>query len=178
MRVETLSRAEVVGPLNEHFVVAWSNLVPELYGNADPNAPPPPSYNPEHARSMPEGGGGGNIRVYFCTPDGLIVHQVVGFWKAERFVEEVEFARGLLPLSPDEVRARQAARREEIAALRTAAGAEVPAEAARNDPRARRFAALSLRLRAADELLGDLFADVGDVLDRRHEEVYTKGAVG
>jgi hypothetical protein len=36
----------------------------------------------------------------------------------------------------------------------------------------------ALRLRAATDLMPDLLADIEAVLDRRREEVYTKGAVG
>src|SRR5262245_9861530 len=116
MRAETLSHAEVVGFLNEQFVIGWSNLLPELYGNADPNAPPPKAYNSEHLRSVPEGAGGGNIRCYFCNAEGKIVHQVVGYWKPERFLEETRFALALLTKSPAELARVQESHQQELQA--------------------------------------------------------------
>src|SRR3974377_1937157 len=114
MRADTLADAEVIGYLNQHFVIAWSNLLPELYGNADPHAPPPPSYNPEHVRSVPEGAGGGNIRVYFCTPRGGVVHQVIGYGNPPRFLEEARLALTLLQGSPDAAAKIQRERRKEL----------------------------------------------------------------
>lgn len=178
MRAETLADAEVIGYLNEHFVIAWSNLLPELYGNAEPNAPPPPSYNADHVRSLPEGAGGGNIRVYFCTPQGRVVHQVVGYWKPARFLEEARQATELLAQKPEHVARVQGARRQELETARDAALAALPEQPLRNDPAVRRAAQLGLRCRAAADLVSELYADVEIILDRRREEVYTKGAVG
>lgn len=178
MRADTLADAEVIGYLNQHFVIAWSNLLPELYGNADPNAPAPPNYNPDHVKSVPEGAGGGNIRVYFCTPQGRVVHQVIGYWKATRFLEEARLAVELLQRTPEQVAKVQAGRRKELEKERDAALAALPAKPERNDPVVRRAAQLGLRCRAAEDLQRELYADVETILDRRREEVYTKGALG
>lgn len=178
MRADTLADAEVIGFLNQHFVIAWSNLLPELYGNADPHAAPPPSYDPERVKGVPEGAGGGNIRVYFCTPQGRVVHQTVGYWKAPRFLEEARRAVELLQRSPDHVARVQRARLQELEKERDAALAALPDRPQRNDPVVRRAAQLGLRCRAGEDLQRDLYADVETILDRRREEVYTKGALG
>ncbi|MBY0527673.1 MAG: hypothetical protein K2R98_30020 [Gemmataceae bacterium] len=178
MRADTLASAEVIGYLNEHYVIAWSNLLPELYGNADPNAPPPPKYNPEHVKSVPEGAGGGNIRIYFCNPQGRVLHQVIGYWKPDRFLDEARFAASLFAMSPDRVIKVQTQRREELEKEQATAMAALPVEPKRNDPAARCAAQVGLRCRAANDLRKELHADIEDLLDRRREEVYTKGAVG
>ena len=164
--------------MNTNFIVAWSNLLPELYGNSDPNRPPPPQYSPEHLRSLPEGAGGGNIRAYFCTPRGHIVHLSIGYWKPERFLDEARFALALAGSNSGEVTEAQTRRRQELEAQRQTEEKELPAKPAANDPAVRKVGELGLRLRAAEDVRRDLLADIVEVLDRRREEVYTKGAVG
>jgi hypothetical protein len=178
MRADTLAHAEVIGYLNANYVIAWSNLLPELYGNADPNAPPPPKYDPAHVESLPEGAGGGNIRVYFCNPQGRLLHEVIGYWKPEQFLAEAHLAVALGAMNPDRVIHRQTERRAVLERERTAAMAVLPEEPRRNDPLVRHAAQLGLRCRAAADLCRELHADIEDLLDRRREEVYTKGAVG
>jgi hypothetical protein len=178
MRAETLSDAAVVGYLNEHFLMAWSNLLPALYGNADPNAPPPPGYESQHVASLPEGAGGGNIRLYFCTPRGELVHQVVGYWKKDRLLAEARFAVKLLERNIRRAHAAQTERRRDLDRQHRQALAALPPEPRRNDPAARRAAQLGVRLRAVDEVLRDWHRNVEQVIERRREEVYTKGAVG
>jgi hypothetical protein len=174
--VVTLHDPEVIRSLNSDFVVAWSNLVPELYGNTDPNAPPPASYDKKAVETAPEGTGGGNVRAYFCTPAGKIVHLTMGYWKPERFLAEAKLARELLSQRETAACATQAQRRAELQAEFDKAKAAVTSPSDRDAILT--LARCGLRLRAADELLPDLFADIAAVLDRRREEVYTKGAVG
>jgi hypothetical protein len=173
--VVTLADADVTRHLSERYVVAWSNLLPELYGNADPNVPPPASYDTRAVRTTPEGAGGSNIRAYFCTAGGKIVHLSIGYWRPERFLAEARFAEQLLTRAKAEMAAAQRQRRQRIeTALREAQTALVP-----SDPASRvRVGQAALKLRAATELTPDLLADIDAVLDRRREEVYTKGAVG
>ncbi len=178
MRANTLAAAEVVGPLNNRFVVAWSNLLPELYGTADPNPDAPPAYETRRVERLPEGAGGGNIRIYFCKPDGVVVHQVIGYWRPNRLLEELAFAEELMKLTHDAIAEAQARRRamiEDRAELELSA---LPARLERNDPAARRAAQWSLRRRSAVELQELLGVDVDDVLRQRRIKVYTEGAVG
>lgn len=174
LRENTLANAEVLGELHNHFIVAWDNLLPELYPDT---GGPPKGYNPEHVASVPEGAGGGNIRIFFCTPDGKVVHQVIAYWKPESLLAEIRFARRLLE-QPAAIRSLHAERRKDLDRLWREAEAASPARPKRNDPAVRRVAQCQIRLRAADETLADLLADLERILDRRREEVYTKGALG
>ncbi|MCI0461202.1 MAG: hypothetical protein L0Z62_30005 [Gemmataceae bacterium] len=171
----TLTDSDVIRHLGDRYVVAWSNLLPELYGNSDPTAPLPPSYDRRAVQTTPEGSGGSNIRAYFCTSAGKIVHLSIGFWRPERFLAEAQFAERLLAGDRGQIAPAQRARRQEAeATFDEAKTAFVP-----SDPATRvRVAQAALRLRSATELTPDLLADVEAVLDRRREEVYTKGAVG
>jgi hypothetical protein len=172
--VVTLKDPGVVRYLSDNFVIAWSNLLPELYGNADPSAPPPASYDARAIATTPEGAGGGNIRAYFCRPDGKILHLSVGYWKPERFLAEARFARGLA----GDGKGLAAAQRERRKGLQSDLDAARAAVSGSPAERRLRVAQAALRLRAAAELTPDLLSEIVTVLDRRREEVYTKGAVG
>ena len=76
----------------------------------------------EMAKAYPVGGGGGNLRTYFCTPTGKIVHYVEGYWPAKQFTAEVRYAQEryqAMKLLPDEFapKAISAKLAEEIAAI-------------------------------------------------------------
>src|SRR5262245_44884386 len=101
MRAKTLAADEVVSTLNRQYVIVWHNLLPELYGTADPDAGAPPTYDEQRVERLPEGAGGGNIRIYFCKPDGAVIHQVTGYWRPRRFMEEVAFAESLVDKSAE-----------------------------------------------------------------------------
>jgi hypothetical protein len=177
MRAETLADAEVIGFLNAHFTLAWENLYPELFGRADPNAAPL-RYAPEQMKDMPDGAGGGNIRCYVCTPGGRIVHQMLGYWKAGRFLAELKFALNLPTADPVKLKAEQARHAAKVQAEWAAATERAGAGNDWRDPKLKFAAGCGVRVRGADELLGDLLADVGAVIDRRRDEVFTKGALG
>ncbi|MBI4587755.1 MAG: hypothetical protein HY725_02860, partial [Candidatus Rokubacteria bacterium] len=72
--------------LSRSFVCAKVNLVPGLLlGGAS-------HHSEELLAQFPEGGGGGNVRSIFCTPDGSIISEVKGFWRPERYREEATLA--------------------------------------------------------------------------------------
>jgi hypothetical protein len=176
MRAETLADPTVVDFLNEHFVMAWSNLFPELYGTADPNSTPP-KYPIEQTRNLPEGAGGGNIRSYFCTKEGKALHQVIGFWRPERFLAEAKFALNLPQQDRKQIERIIAIHRLELQVeqerfLRSSEGKNW------RDPSVRKAASCGLQIRSTEELQRDLLIDVGEIIDRRREEVFTKGALG
>lgn len=114
-------------------------------------------YPAAQVEGCPESAGGGNVRVYLCTPDGDVAFLILGYWAPPRFLEEL--ARG-----------------EEILAG--------PAEAGRlhRECRERHGAtadrAEKLLVRAHDEALADLGRPVRQVLERLEDEIYTKGAIG
>ena len=43
--------------------------------------------------AYPMGAGGGNIRTYFCTPGGQVVHYLQGYWSAEQYTVALRFAQ-------------------------------------------------------------------------------------
>lgn len=114
-------------------------------------------YPAAQVESCPESGGGGNVRVFLCTPEGALVFQILGYWGPSRFLDEL--ARG------EEILARPA----EAARLHRACRDRHAASADRAE---------KLLVRAHDEALADLGRPVRQVLDRLEDEVYTKGAVG
>jgi hypothetical protein len=177
MRAETLADAEVVGFLRQHFTLCWVNLYPELFGESDPNATPP-RYAPEQTANLAEGAGGGNIRCYFCTPGGNIAHQTLGFWRAERFLGECRFALSLPADDPSKLRAEQAKHAARLQAEWAAAKERAGTGNDWRDPTLKAAAGCGVRVRGADELLADLLRPVGEVIDRRRDEVFTKGALG
>ena len=176
MRAETLADAEVVGLLRQRFTLAWVNLYPELFGVADPNAAPP-KYAKAQTDDLPEGAGGGNIRCYFCTPDGRIVHQTLGLWRPERFQEECRFALSL-PDDAAKLRAAQSKHAAKVQAEWAAARERAGKSTDWRDPKLSAAAGCGVRVRGTDELLADLLKPVGEVIDRRRDEVFTKGALG
>ena len=177
MRAETLADAEVVGFLRQHFTLAWVNLYPELFGKSDPNAAPP-RYAPEQTKNLAEGAGGGNIRCYFCTADGKIVHQTLGYWRAERFLAEGRFALGLPADDPVKLRAEQRRHADKVQAEWLAAQERAGRGNDWRDPKLKLAAGCGVRVRGSEELLADLLRPVGEVIDRRRDEVFTKGALG
>jgi hypothetical protein len=91
MRTVTFADIQVIQVLQKHFVLVWHNQSPEFFseGVQEPATP-------EQAKAYPEGAGGGNVRTYFCTPNGQMVYYLQGFWRTERFVEEAVFARKVI----------------------------------------------------------------------------------
>ena len=72
-------------------MVALHNQLPELYGNtsADPGRD---RYPGDMVDRCPEGAGGGNVRTYLCDPDGRVRHLLLGYWRPDRFLEELDHA--------------------------------------------------------------------------------------
>jgi hypothetical protein len=93
MRTVTFADVSLVKKLNSQVHCVWSNQNPD--SNVDE-----PIDEVEVVQAVPEGaaaaypcgGGGGNIRAYFCTADGEVIHYVQGYWPAKNFAQELEFA--------------------------------------------------------------------------------------
>ncbi|MCI0461204.1 MAG: hypothetical protein L0Z62_30015 [Gemmataceae bacterium] len=118
----TFADVSLLGYLKDNFVLLWHNQAPEGPGIEGAQQ----AYTPEQARAYPEGGGGGNVRSYFCTPDGKVVYYLEGYWGFERYLAEARFGRELamrVAALPEAQRALEsskalAARREEVARWR------------------------------------------------------------
>ncbi|MEK7469817.1 MAG: hypothetical protein AAB074_20805 [Planctomycetota bacterium] len=99
----TLSDEGVNAAIEDRWVSTWHNQCPGLYCNNTADSRKPIPYPPEQLATIYEGTGGGNIRLYFCDPDGKVVHYVSGFLDRGRLLEEEEFARGQMSRT-DEMR--------------------------------------------------------------------------
>lgn len=155
MRTVTFSNAEVTKLLDDHFDLYWTNQLPELF--RDPKAPPK-RYPEAQMAQFPEGGGGGNVRVFVCTRDGRIVHHLRGYWSPERLLDELRFALALVEADAATIAAAHGAHVHE--------GGETPLAQAQQN----------LLRRCHDET--EIHAPVCKVLRRIEEEVFTRGAVG
>lgn len=91
MRTVTFADLELVDYIKQNFVTVWHNQAPEIFSEEGQQA----KCTPEQAKAYPQGGGGGNVRSYFCLPDGQVVYYLEGFWSRERFMAEAKFAREL-----------------------------------------------------------------------------------
>jgi hypothetical protein len=85
--VKTLSDPRVQEALRPYALVTHNQL-PELYCNntVDPGVD---RYPDDQVDRCPEGAGGGNVRLYVCEPGGRIRRLLLGYWKPERFLEEL-----------------------------------------------------------------------------------------
>jgi hypothetical protein len=88
MRHVTFAEPELVDYLNRHFVLVWHNQSPELYAEGGKQETPSAS----QAAAYPEGGGGGNVRCYFCSADGRVATYLEGYWQPASFLTEAKSA--------------------------------------------------------------------------------------
>lgn len=136
----------------ERFEVVVHDQAPGLYCG-DSTA----RYPSAQVEGCPESGGGGNVRVFLCTPEGAVAFQILGYWRPERFLEELSRGEEILARPADTDRLHRACRE------RHAASAD---------------RAEKLLVRAHDEARADLGRPIREVLDRLEDEIYTKGAIG
>lgn len=96
MRTVTFADPETTDRLNRDFVLVWSNQQPELVSGApsEPNQAQAP-FSQEEAKQYPLGGGGGNLRSYFCDSEGHVLYYLEGYWDPARYRNECAFARSL-----------------------------------------------------------------------------------
>jgi len=154
--VKTLADPGVEGHLRERFVLAFHNQLPELYCNTSVD-PGQDRYPGDQVDLCPESAGGGNVRIFLCTPEGRIAFEMLGYWRPARFLEELRRGEEMLA-RPGEVEHLHRECRG-----RHASSADRPGR---------------LLLRAHDEALADLGRPVREVLDRIEDEIYTKGRIG
>ena len=121
MRTVTFADLDLVEHLQKHFVLVWHNQSPDggMQGVQQ-------KYTAAQAKAYPEGGGGGNVRTYFCLPNGRVASYLEGYWRADSYLAEARFAGTLvtrLAALPDGQRPQTtvkalAAHRAEVADLR------------------------------------------------------------
>jgi hypothetical protein len=91
MRTVTFADLSVIDDLKKNFILLWHNQSVDAFAMGGVQQ----KYTPEQVKAYPEGGGGGNVRTYFCTPDGKVLYYLQGFWRDERYRAEADFARQL-----------------------------------------------------------------------------------
>jgi hypothetical protein len=114
MRAVTFAKDDVVDYMRKNFVSTWYNQAPQTY-------PPTSRFAVNHAIAcnclaeqgvakgasakrvlpnvnLPPGTGAGNVKIFFCTPDGEIINYLQGHWTPKEFVEHAEFARSLMEI--------------------------------------------------------------------------------
>jgi hypothetical protein len=97
MRTVAFADDKVVDLIHSNFIAVWHNQSVESVNNR-PSSPEgaQPKYTEEELELYPEGGGGNNVLNYFCDAKGRVLHLAQGWWRVERFLEEVSFAQELL----------------------------------------------------------------------------------
>ena len=157
--MKTLADPKVRDCLSREFILALHNQVPELYCNnsVDPGVD---RYPGDQVDRCPESAGGGNLRLFLCRPSGELVFEMLGYWKPERFLDELR--RGLAIWAGGTSCPELERRHRACLARHASSGA--------SDER--------LLIRAHEEALSELLKPVRGILDRIEDEVYTKGAVG
>lgn len=148
MRTVTFADPEIVDFLNQSFVPVWLNHSPDIYPGIAPADQPQVVYSEAEMAAYPEGGGGGNIRSFFCSPEGRILHNTQGYWSPELYLRELQQA-ALYTSAPGDAE-REQLLAAEIAQLEASAAAlqsQYPEEMrkpVRESPVRRQIAALEL----------------------------------
>jgi len=109
----TFSDPEVQKVLDTQFVLTWHNQAQDLFpGKPGSPGDHQPAVSEHYLRTFPDGAGGGNVRMFFCTADARIVHSIEGYYRPATFLAEVAFAQQLMAVAgdPAELRNRVAAR--------------------------------------------------------------------
>lgn len=100
MRTVTFADTALLSYINDHFVLVWFNHAPEFSSGDAALGQPQPEFTPEQIAVYPEGGGGGNIRSFYCDPNGDIYHATQGYWSVRTYRKEAERALQMLHAKP------------------------------------------------------------------------------
>lgn len=92
MRTVTFADLEAVDYIKKNFVAVWHNQSPDIYSSGPGKQE---KFTAEQIKAYPQGGGGGNVRSYFCLADGSVIYYLEGFWGKDRYLAEARFAREL-----------------------------------------------------------------------------------
>ena len=209
MRVGTLEDQTTSAFLSKNFVLATHNQLPDLYcTNETIDATAKIPYPSEQIELVTEGVGGGNVRSFFCTPDGKIVSYISGYWKQETYLKEVHWALRHIKSLKTETnqkwsdneqtikRIRQAHQESEIAYTNDRDAFLSPSEVEKlvsefvelpevSNEQANlrantfnRLAAFNRLIRSHREAQAWVGKTIQSVLQTIEDEVYTKGAIG
>lgn len=90
MRTATFADHQVIRTLQRDFILLWHN---QHAGEALGGLQAPST--PEQVKAYPEGAGGSNVVTYIADPSGKTVYKLTGFWRSERYLDELKFGRDL-----------------------------------------------------------------------------------
>lgn len=196
MRAGTLSDPETMRFLRSQFVLVTHNQLPQLYcTSATVDTSSKTLYQKEQLATVTEGAGGGNIRSYFCLPDGRVVGFIAGYWKPTRYREE---ARWMLERMKNGVGSLAQQHWHRAAAIESQRNQYLPpvdveqllSELSASSPNTnnlesrerflnfRQIAAFNRLIRSYRESREIVLWPIDKVLRKVEEEVYTKGAIG
>lgn len=193
MRVVTLFEPTTQKYLGEQFVLVTHNQLPQLYCTSSTiDATRENPYPPEQLAVAHEGAGGGNVRSFFCTPDGRVVNYVAGFWGPRRFLAEADWsltrmksdaatvARDHRELIDVYERDRdELASPEEVAKMAsTLVHGSTGAVTEETRKTIRQVKALNRLARSHREVHTLLHQNVSDVLRQIEDDIYIKGQLG
>jgi hypothetical protein len=196
MRAGTLSDPETLRFLRSQFVLVTHNQLPQLYcTSATVDTSSKKSYPKEQLATVTEGAGGGNIRSYFCLPDGRVVGFIAGYWKPTRYREEARWMLERMKSDVDELGQQHWHRAAALESQRNqfVSPADVKLllselSASSNDAKDpesrdrflkfRQLAAFNRLIRSYRESREIVLWPIGKVLRKVEDEVYTKGAIG
>ncbi len=88
MRSVTFADADVIAAINERFICCWI----DISSRPDDLLP---EFTKDQLDSYVEGSGETALGVFFALSDGRLIHELRGWAKPKKFLEEAEFARGL-----------------------------------------------------------------------------------
>lgn len=97
MRTATFGDRQVIRTLQRDFVLLWHNQHAGEVLKGEQAAP-----TAEQVKAYPEGAGGSNVVTYFAEPGGKVVYKLTGFWRPDRYLSELKFARDLTGNVKDE----------------------------------------------------------------------------
>jgi hypothetical protein len=89
MRTVTFADETLVDYINDHYIPVWLNHAEEVFEGQAPEGQEQVQYTKEQMAAYPEGGGGGNIRTFLVTADGIIRHAFNGYWSATTYRSEL-----------------------------------------------------------------------------------------
>lgn len=183
MRTVAFADEKVVDLIGREYIAVWHNQSTESINNR-PTTPEgeQPVYTNAELELYPEGGGGTNVLTYICDADGKIIHYVQGWWRPERYLQELTLGRELFAMSSAEDLVK--AHRAHLASHQAAAeklAQENPDEMKRPFPDSklrRLYAALNLQAQnheSAAQYVHQPIAPILQRLERRHRD---RGEVG
>jgi len=93
LQKRTLTDLELVDFLNANFVLVWHNHLPEIDAGPDLLLPEwPTRFTDEQIQAYRPGKFAGNVRMFFCTANGRVLHYVEGFQSTRAVRDEARFA--------------------------------------------------------------------------------------